>query len=496
MLRFLRKEANKTFTENGAATYESTMSECLDLFATAGALRNASDEEIITRFMRAFAENRDIAMKTLFFARDIRGGLGERRFFRLIIRYLAQNYPETVRKNIENISEYGRCDDILSLMDTACEQEAIAYIQKTLEEDMEAMQAQESISLMAKWLPSVNASSAETRRLAKKITRSMGMTEVSYRKMLSSLRAYINIIENNLREKDYTFEYEKQPSKALFKYRKAFARNDKDRYSEFIKRAVSDPSVMHTGTLTPYDIVSRIISSQVITYYNVQKTPLTEDERKVLDVTWNALENYVGSDNTLVVVDGSGSMYTGFTALPAAVAQSLGIYFAEHNKGAFRNHFITFSSRPKLVEIKGSDITEKVNYCMSFNECANTNIEATFDLIIDTAVRNHLKQSSMPERIIIISDMEFDWCAASADLTNFEAAKKKFEAAGYKLPQVVFWNVNSRGRQQPVTKNEQGVILVSGMSAQIFSMLTEDKLDPYSFMMSVLSSERYERIAA
>ena len=495
MFRFLKKEANRTLTENGAVTYAGTLSDCLDLFATAGALRNASDEEIITRFIRAFAEDRNIAMKTLFFARDIRGGLGERRFFRVIFRYLAQNYPETVRKNIENIAEFGRCDDILSLMDTACEQEAIAYIQKTLEEDMKAMQAHANISLMAKWLPSVNASSAETRRLAKKIARAMGMTEAAYRKMLVSLRAYIRIIENNLRQKDYTFEYEKQPSKALFKYRKAFVRNDWDRYSTFIKRAVSDPSVMHTGTLTPYDIVSRIINDGSFSWNRPQENAMSEEERKVLDTTWNALEDYAGSDNTLVVVDGSGSMYCGGAVMPAAVAQSLGIYFAEHNKGAFRNQFITFSANPKLVEIKGQDITEKVLYCMSFDECANTNLEKTFDLILETAVKNHLSQSDMPERIIIISDMEFDCCVA-ADLTNFETAKMKFEAAGYKLPLVVFWNVDSRRRQQPVTKNEQGVTLVSGMSAQIFSMLTEDKLDPYTFMMDVLSSERYEKIAA
>ena len=219
MLKFLKKEANKAYTENGAVSNASTMSDCLDLFATAGALRNASDDEILERFIRAFAEDRDIAMKTLFFARDIRGGLGERRFFRVIMKYLAQNYPETVIKNIDNIAEYGRYDDILALMDTACEQEAIAYIKAVLNEDMEHMQAQDSVSLMAKWLPSVNASSKETVRIAKKIARAMNMSDASYRKMLSSLRAYKKILENNLRTKDYSFEYEKQPSKALFKLR-------------------------------------------------------------------------------------------------------------------------------------------------------------------------------------------------------------------------------------------------------------------------------------
>ena len=501
MLNFLKKEANKAYTENGAVTFASTNSDCLDLFATAGALRDASDGEIVERFIRAFAENRDIAMKTLFFARDVRGGLGERRFFRVIMRYLANDYPEIVIKNMDNIAEYGRYDDILSLMDTACEQEAVAYIKTVLTDDMEHMQAQGSVSLMAKWLPSVNASSKETVRLAKKIAKGMNMSDASYRRMLTKLRAYINIIENNLREKDYSFDYEKQPSKALFKYRKAFCRNDGERYEAFINKVIEDASVMNTGTLTPYDIVGAIIKNRTMKHPAFGRTAFDVDmskkERKVLDATWNALENYVNSDNTLAVVDGSGSMYMRFASvMPAAVAESLGIYFAERNKGAFANHFITFSANPRLVEIKGKDIFEKVKYCMSFNECSNTNIEKTFDLILNTAVKNRLKQSDMPSRLIIISDMEFDCCAADSSMTNFENAKAKFERAGFKLPQVVFWNVNSCNRQQPVRMNEQGVTLVSGMSPQIFSMLKEDKMNPYDFMMSVLSSARYERIAA
>ena len=491
MLNFLKKEANTAYTANGAVSYASTMSDCLDLFATAGALRNAGDEEILERFIRAFAEDRDIAMKTLFFARDIRGGLGERRFFRVIMKYLARNYPETVVKNIANIAEYGRYDDLLALMDTGCEQEAVAYIKSILEEDMKSIQAQDSVSLMAKWLPSVNASSKETVRLAKKIARGMGMSDASYRKMLSELRAYIKILENSLREKDYSFEYRAQPSKALLKYRRAFIRNDHERYMEFISQAKTDPGVMNTGTLTPYDIVGSVIKSR----YDEEGMP--QDEREALDATWNSLENYVNSDNTLVVVDGSGSMYWGRSgAMPAAVAESLGIYFAERNKGAFHNHFITFSATPRLVEIKGKDIFEKVRYCMSFNECSNTNIEKTFDLILNTAVRNRLKQSDMPSRIIIISDMEFDCAAENAEMTNFDNAADKFEDMGYRLPQLVFWNVNSFNRQQPVTKNENGVVLVSGMSPQIFRMLKEDNLNPYQFMMSVILSERYEKIAA
>lgn len=489
MLELLKKEANKTYTENGAVTYATTMSDCLDLFATIGALRNASEEDIIGRFIKAYAENPDIATKILFYARDIRGGLGERRAFKTILGYLAMNEAETVRKNIANVAEYGRFDDLLVLMGTPCEDMLVEHLKGQLDKDMQALSYNGEVSLMAKWLPSVNASNKKTVMTAKRLAKKMGYTDASYRKALSVLRAHIKIIENNLREKDYSFDYEKQASKALYKYREAFRRNDGERYEAFLDKASKDPSVMHTATLTPYDVVAPVISRS----YN--KEGFTEAERKAMDVTWNALENYAGSENALAVVDGSGSMYWGCNPLPAAVAESLGIYFAEHNTGAFKGHFITFSHRPRLVEVKGRDIVEKMKYCMGFNECSNTDIEATFNLILRTAVNNKLEQKDMPVRLYIISDMEFD-CCTSAGIANFENAKKKFEECGYKLPELVFWNVNSRNRQQPVTMNEQGVILVSGCTPQIFSMIENNSLDPYTYMMKIISSERYERIVA
>lgn len=485
--KYLKTESNTTHTENGAKTYRTTMSDCLDLFATIGALRSASEEEIVKRFSRAYAENSDIAMKTLFFARDVRGGLGERRVFKTIFNWLAVAEPDTVKKNIEYVAEYGRFDDLLALMGTPCEKALINYIDETLNADMEAFERDGNVSLLAKWLPSVNASNRDTVLAAKRIAKGLGLTDSQYRKMLTALRAQIKIIENNLREKDYSFDYEKQPSKALYKYRQAFLRNDEERYKDFITKAEAEPSVMHTGTLTPYDVIAPVIN----------RTEITKGERKAMDVTWKALENYVGCENALAVVDGSGSMYwSGQKPLPAAVAQSLGIYFAERNTGAFQNHFITFSANPQLVEIKGRDIVEKVRYCMRYNECSNTNLRKTFELILNVAIKNNLSQSDMPEKLYIISDMEFDYCAGNADITNFEYAKKLFENYGYRLPQVVFWNVASRNTQQPVTMNEQGVALVSGCTPQIFGMLKNDSLDPYTYMMEILLSARYERIAA
>ena len=488
MLQYLKQESNKTFTENNAVTYISTLSECLDLFSTIGALRREDDDEIIIRFARAYAENKDIAIKLLFFARDIRGGLGERKVFRTIIKWMAYNMPESLRKNLSYIAEYGRFDDLIVLFGTPLEKNMLEYIKIQLSKDLEAIGNNNSISLLAKWLPSVNASNRETKRLAKKTARFLGFNDAAYRKILVKLRAHIKIIENNLRETDYTFDYEKQPSKALFKYRKAFIRNDIERYKEFLNKVNTGEANLNTDVLTPYEIISPFFQRNVST-----------GERLSINTTWNALEDYTDNENALAVIDGSGSMYGGINPIPASVALSLGIYFAERNKGAFKNHFITFSEKPQLVEIKGDDIMDKVKYCSSFNEIANTNIKKVFELILNTAKKNKVPQDELPKRLYIISDMEFDYCANDASQTNFEYAKKSFEKAGYKLPEIVFWNVSSKNRQQPVTKNEQGVTLVSGFSPKIFSIIANGTISattPYDLMLEVLLSERYEKIAA
>ena len=485
MLNELKKEANRTLTENGAATLRTSGSECLDLFATIGALRSAEEEEIVRRFLRAFAEDRITAMKLLFYGRDIRGGLGERRIFRILLNWLAKEYPDAVRKNLTLISEYGRWDDALVLLDTPCEGDALNLIARQLKEDQKAMENGESVSLLAKWLPSVNTSNKEAVAQAKHIARALGLIDAGYRKMLVALRAYIRILENNLREKDYTFEYAAQPSKAMFKYRKAFRRNDGERYAAYLDGVSRGEAQMHTGTLMPYEIVEKAL-----------RCGGNADERRTLDVTWNALENNTDDRNALCVIDGSGSMYGGGDPRPISVAVSLGMYFAERNKGAFRNHFITFSHSPQLVEIKGADLVEKVQYCMSYNEVADTNIQKVFELVLDAAVRNHLPQEELPETLYIITDMEFNSCTRDADITNFEYARELYRRNGYKLPQLVFWNVQSRNAQQPVSMNEQNVVLVSGCTSRLFSMAVSGNLDPYRYMLQVLNSERYAPISA
>ena len=364
-------------------------------------------------------------------------------------------------------------------------QEVVAFIKEQLQKDIANIETDE-VSLLAKWLPSINATSIQTVKLGKRVAQCLNMSEKEYRQTLSKLRAKIKIIENNLRKKDYSFDYSKQPSKAMFKYKKAFIRNDRERYEEFLNNVQSGTAKMNTGTLYPYDIARAIIHGD----------KLSDDEKKSLDVTWNALPNYTKDENALVVVDGSGSMYWGENPKPAEVAQSLAVYFAERNTGLFKNHFITFSESPKLIEIKGDDIYNKIRFCIGFNECANTNIQKVFELILKTATKNKLSQKDMPETIYIISDMEFDSCTVDANLTNFEYIKRKFNDKGYKVPRLVFWNVNSWQQQVPVKENEQGVVLVSGCTPKIFEMVMDGETSPYKFMLDTINTERYEKISA
>lgn len=482
MLDFLKKENNLTYTENGALTHSTTENYCLDLFFRAGAMRNADKSDISGAVMRSYAEDPQKTMKIIFYARDVRGGLGERRFFRTAVKTLSAFAPDSVKRNIPYFAEYGRYDDLLTLLDTPCQSEAVAEIKKQLDSDIEAMNNNENVSLLAKWLPSVNASAENTRITAKKLARLLDMNDKKYRKTLSALRKYIDIIENHLRTYDYTFDYSKQPSGAMFKYRKAFIQNDNERYTEYLDSVQRGEQKINTSVLYPYEIIRRTENS-------------SKDERLSLDVTWNNLPVYGDNDeNAIAVIDTSGSMTWGSdnSARPIDVALSLGIYFAEHNKGAFANHFITFSENPRLIEIKGKDIFEKVNHCFKFTEYANTDLEAVFKLILRTAVKNKLPQKELPSKIYIISDMEFDFCIEGGNsMPIFDTMKKAYADKGYKLPDIVFWNVASRHSNMPVTMSETGVALVSGFSPVVFDMAISGDLTPLNIMEATISSERY-----
>ena len=485
MLKFLKKENDMTYTENGCAAYKTSDSSCLDLFFGAGGMRNTDEKTIAEYILRAYAEDPSKTMKIIFFARDVRGGLGERRFFRIAVKTLAKAFPEAVKRNIGFFSEYGRFDDLCTLIGTPCEKEALNEIKVQLDKDISEYKKGGCISLLAKWLPSVNASSSETRLNGKRIASYLGMSEREYRITLSSLRKHIDIIENRLRTYDYTFDYDKQTSGAMMKYRKAFLRNDSERYKSYIDGVIKGEAKMNASVIYPYEIVRKCFGDG-----------LSKDDAASLDAAWKSLPDYSCGTNAIAVIDGSGSMTWGSSVRPIDAALSLGIYFAEHTKGVFANHFITFSHSPRLVEIKGSNIVEKVRYCETFNEVADTNLEAVFTLILRTAVKNRLKQSELPGQIFIISDMEFNSCVIGGrDITLFEQMKKRFARFGYRLPEVIFWNVNSRTGNLPVKMSDTGAALVSGFTPALFNMVISGEISPEKVMDSIIYSDRYAKIS-
>lgn len=482
------------YTENGAAGYATTGKALVDLNFSVASLRNASDDEIVRKFIPAFHEDRVLAMKWLFFLRDVRGGLGERRAFRVIMKYLATGYTDMVGRMVEIMAEYGRFDDLLCLMGTPVEDKVLSYLAAQLKRDVENMLNKEGISLCAKWMPSINTSSEESRAVAVKLKNYMRLTAKEYRKMLSGLREYLGVIEVAMSGNCWEeINYSAVPSKANVLYRNAFLNHDKERREAFLADVADNKVSMNAGVLMPHDIVARYVTR---TGWRLNVNALDMS----LEMLWKNLSNTVdGAENVLCVVDGSGSMTCSvgngnLTALH--VSNAIGIYFAERLKGAYKNKYITFSATPKYVDLsKCVTLREKLELALAHNDYTNTNIEATFDLVLATAVKNRLSQAELPQTILVISDMEFDQATlGNANETLFATIARKYAAYGYKLPKLVFWNVNSRTGVIPVRENELGVGLVSGFSVNVCNMVLSNELDPYKALKKVLNGPRYEAV--
>ena len=498
---------NVTRTENGDLVYKSTGSFCLDYFSLCGGLRhNTGDLEKL--FVKAYSENPILAIKILFYMRNIRGGLGERNSFRVLMHNLAVSHPDVVRQILYAIPVYGRWDDILVLLGTPSEPDAVVLIKEQLEKDKAIIEKGnkdgDSVSLLGKWLPSINARGGIA--YAAKLIKALGMNAAGYRKLCTALRKEIRIIENNLRTKDYTFDYSKQPSQAMLKYKKAFLRNDADRYKDFLDRVirqVANPELvpedervkLNTKTLYPYQIVAPIM--EPIGW----NSHITEEVILPLEASWRAIDRAVYNSRTIVVRDGSGSMYwRGGKDAPINIATSLALLFAEQLDGAYKNSFITFSSQPELIQIPDAcdTLKKKLEFIGKFGDCSNTDIGKVYQVILKAATRGNIPQEEMIERILIISDMEFDCC--SNHESCFDYYKRKFAENGYNLPEIVFWNVDARNVHMPVTMNEQGVKLVSGASPAIFADVVSDTLKvttPYDLMLKILAPyAEFDRVIA
>lgn len=476
----LREESNWTTTENGADALKSTTDALVDLFGVIGALRNRCEKDVEQLFIKAFCEDKLLATKMSFYARGMRsGGLGERKTARIIWKYLANNYPDIMRKNLELVPEFGRYDDLYTFVGTPIEKDMWELVRRTISKDILDMNLGRSVTLLAKWLKSINTSSKESKQLGKLTAKALGMTDRVYRKTLSTLRNYIDVTEVKMTSGHWDdIEYSKVPSKAMNNYRNAFKKHDKEGFDEYIEKVKNGTSKINAGVLYPYDIVEKYLC------HNNRKDSVLEEQ-------WKALPNYVDTDkNILIMADVSGSMW----GRPMATSVGLAIYFAERNKGDFHGKFMTFSSSPEFVEIPSNkSLCNKVRMTKNADWGMSTDLEAAFKLVLDTAVKHHIPKEDMPRAIVVISDMEFDRASNPNRSTFYDYMKNKFESEGYEIPNLVFWNVESRHDAFHAKSNYKGVQLASGQSASVFkAILSGIDLTPYNVMVNTLSDPIYD----
>jgi hypothetical protein len=377
-------------------------------------------------------------------------------------------------------------------MNTKVEQAVFDFIRRQLLTDVEAMENGQSVSLLAKWLKSENTSSKESVRLARKTREALGWSPRKYRKTLSALRAYIDVVEVKLCNKEFTaIDFQKVPSKALMNYKGAFKKHDMTRWQEYLAKVEKGEAKIQAKALFPYELLKAVWAEQ------------DEDSIKALDLQWKNQVDFL-ADNPhkgLVLADCSGSM-TSNNMLPLAVAVSLAIYFAERNVGPFQNTFMTFSDQCQLQRLCGRNLKEKAHNLTREGWCGSTNLQSAFDAILTAAVKNRVKEENMPSVLYIVSDMEFNAACGTyiygggyKATTNFDAAKQKYAAAGYKFPRIVFWNVNARNDQFPITEDENGVCLVSGCSPSILkSVLSGKEFNPMAILDETIGQERYNRV--
>lgn len=458
----LQNTPELSLTANGADTYASSLDANVDFFYMVGSSRG---KDITSQFEKAYQNSPELAIRTLLFARDVRGGAGERQTFRDILVYLEKNHTQVVYDLLPVIPFYGRWDDLLSFKTEAVRNAAFGFIAYALTEKQDG--------LCAKWMPRQATKTDNTAHLLRTF---MGLSPKDYRKLLVSLT---NVVEQKMCAGDWTeIDFSKLPSLASARYNKAFARNAKETYDLYKEQLASGEAKINASAVYPYDII---------------KTIRAGGEQEIAVAQWEALPNFLGEDFILPMVDVSGSMScpaNGSGSLTCMdVAISLGLYLSDKQKGAFKDMFLTFSANPELQILKGN-LNEKLNQLERSQWGMNTDIEKAFAKVLDVAVKGKVPQSEMPKYIMIMSDMEFDECT---DGTAFNTLQSRYDAAGYELPKVVFWNLNARLGNVPVTQDQKNVALISGFSTNVLkSVLAAKNFTPAGVMLETVMSERYD----
>lgn len=476
-----RYDSNLKLTENGAVAHSHLNNSVLELFASIGAMRPRSEEDIKQKFLSAYNEDPILTTKMLFYAGNIRGGLGERRTFKICLKALANEHPSVVTDNLDNIGFYNRYDSLFELVGTPVEKTMWKYVSDTLLNDLVAVKNNKSCSLLAKWMPSEKASSKQAKDLAFKAMRALNVNERKYRKMLSMLRKHIKVVEADMSQKHWDkIDYESVPSKAMANYNAAFAKHDNARFTRYKEALNNGKAKINASTMFPYELVKNYMG------YHPNTNALADQQ-------WRALPNYVeGENNIMVMADVSGSM----GGRPMETSVGLAIYFAERNKGAFENLYMTFTSNPSFIEVNPNDtLQKKVKDCMSKGVGFSTNLEAAFLKILSTAVENSVPAEDIPKALVVISDMEIDkYMRPNAKWDFIDTMRARFACYGYELPIIVMWNVEARQDTYLSTRND--VIFVSGQSPSVFKTFIGalNGQAGYDVMVKTLTDKMYDRV--
>lgn len=483
---------NLTTTWNGAVSYstpdlDKKSDGRLSLFFKT--IRGISDEQLQKYIHKALGEDVNDTFILAFNSRDPRGGKGERTIGRKMLQYLFENQPEKFRRVVHLIPEYGRWDDLLQFFPKS--DFVLSLFCEKLKEDKQLMLEGKPISLCAKWAPSEGDSDDKKYGLVSLICNKMNISKREYRKdYISPLREYLDIVERYMCTKRWhEIEYSKVPSCAMKKLKKAFERNAPEAFNEWKKSLERGEVKVNAKVLHPHELVREL-------RINGSDT--------VLEAQWKVIEDEVRNLGTLkdslVVVDTSSSMHSP-NYLPFDIAVALGIMISSVTEGVFKGHVITFNDIPQFVKINDGNLFERFNQVKSIPWGGSTNLQATFDMILDKAKLAKLKQSDMPKRLFIISDMQFNDIEgygsyySKRESTNLEEIDRKYKESGYKRPDIVFWNVNGSSEDFPATTKDDGTCLVSGASPAILkSILKAKEFNSYSILREELDSERYKQV--
>ena len=455
--------SNDSFTNNGAVTHSTAGKYCLDLFFIAGASRTMPEQDILIAFSRAYHEDKLTAIKILFWARDARGGAGEKRFFQVIMRSIIISFPEVYDQLAIHIPTFGYWKDIFIIERPS--DDTLNWLGHQLKEN-------ENANLLAKWFPRKGEWFVAMHKY-------LNLSAGAFRRMLTSMS---NTVEQKMCANEWeTIAYSTVPSIAGKTYSTSFSKHDGIRYNSYISDVMEGKQKMNASVLFPSDLVNKI------TAFRWDE----DDNTAAYDAMWKSLPNYMEgcTERILPVCDVSGSMQ----GTPMDVSIGLGLYISERNEGPFKDLVLTFSESPQFHVVQGNTLSERVVNLRGADWGMNTDLTKTFTVLLDRAVAGKVSQEDMPTKLLIISDMEFD--VACGARTNFDYIKDLYAHCGYDMPGIVFWNVNGRLGNVPVKANTLNTALVSGFSPSIIrSVLGGDDLSPLAVMLKTINAERYKCI--